>query len=182
MRAHLLAAVLSAVLSIPTARATVLISGDAGGKMADYAARFYKLRQSGEPVVIDGPCLSACTMVLGLVPRDRVCATGNAVLGFHAAWEFDRAGARVASPGGTRALMRVYPAAVRAWIARRGGLAPEMKFMRGRDLAAIVPSCEATRRTASTNGRRMRVRETSAAAARRASFGASLQRAATARH
>src|SRR2546430_12063950 len=40
-------------------------------------------------VVIAGTCVSACTMVLGLVPTDRICATSNAVLGFHAAWMFD---------------------------------------------------------------------------------------------
>jgi hypothetical protein len=37
--------------------------------------------------------------------------------------------------------MKTYSASVRAWIARHGGLTPNMKFVRGRDLAAIVAPC-----------------------------------------
>jgi len=84
-------------------------------------------------------------MVLGLVPRDRICATNNAVLGFHAAWMFDDSGKRVVSASGTQDLMQSYPAPVRAWIARRGGLTPKMMYLRGRDLAAIVAPCNSSR-------------------------------------
>lgn len=123
------------------ASAAVIIAADNGGRMGEYAARFLQVRQSGERVVIDGVCLSACTMVLGLVPRDRICATRNAVLGFHAAWQPDGEGGRITSPPATRALMETYPRVIRAWIARRGGLTSRMIFLRGADLAAIVPSC-----------------------------------------
>lgn len=150
MRAQIFAlAVLSTALTITSASATVLISGDSGGLMEDYAARFQQVRQSGEPVVIDGACYSACTLVLGLVPRHQICATPNAILGFHAAWQFDTSGGRVASPSGTRDLMKTYPASVRAWIARHGGLTPNMKFVRGRDLTALVAPCDQTSRAAS---------------------------------
>src|SRR6516164_5804858 len=118
MRAHLIAAAVSTALSVTSASATEIISGDIGGKMRDYTTHFQQLRASGEPVVIAGTCVSACTMVLGLVPSDRICATRNAVLGFHAAWMFDNSGKRVISASGTEDLMRSYPAAVRAWIAR----------------------------------------------------------------
>jgi hypothetical protein len=141
MRAHLIAAVLSTALSVTSASATVIISDDIGGRMRDYATHFRQVRDSGEPVVIAGTCVSACTMVLGLVPIDRICATPNAVLGFHAAWMFDDSGRRVVSAAGTQDLMRTYPAPVRAWIARRGGLTPRMMYLRGRDLAAIVAPC-----------------------------------------
>ena len=105
MRAHLIAAtVLSTALTITSACAPVLISGDNGDLMEDYTARFQQVRQSGEPVVIDGACYSACTMLLGLLPRDQVCATPNAVLGFHAAWQFDKSGGRVASASGNAGL------------------------------------------------------------------------------
>src|SRR5512136_3017677 len=130
MRAHLIAsAIMSAMLFATSASATVVLSGDSGGKMEDYAARFQQVRASGESVVIDGTCMSACTMVLGLVPRDRICATHNAVLGFHAAWEFNKSGGRIASASGTRELIKTYPASVRAWIARQGGLSPNMMFL-----------------------------------------------------
>jgi len=47
--------------------------------------------------------------------------------------------------------MQTYPASVRAWIARRGGLTPKMMYLRGRDLAAIVAPCD-TSRAASASG------------------------------
>ena len=142
MRAHLIAAVVSTALTFTSASATEMISGDIGGKMRDYAMHFRQVRDSGEPVVIAGTCVSACTMVLGLVPSDRICATHNAVLGFHAAWMFDNSGKRIVSASGTQDLMRTYPAPVRAWIARHGGLTPKMIYLRGRDLATIVAPCD----------------------------------------
>src|SRR5258707_4000980 len=145
MRACLIAAVVSTALTVTSASAIVIISDDVGGKMLDYTTHFQQVRDSGEPVVIAGTCVSACTMVLGLVPSDRICATQNAVLGFHAAWMFDDSGKRVVSASGTQDLMKTYPAPVRAWIARRGGLTPKMMYLRGRDLAAIVSPCNNSR-------------------------------------
>ena len=154
MRACLIAAVVSTALSVTSASATVIISADIGGKMQDYTTRFRQVRDSGEPVVITGSCVSSCTMVLGLVPSDRICATQNAVLGFHAAWMFDDSGKRVVSASGTEDLMKTYPAAVRAWIARRGGLTPKMMYLRGRDLAAIIAPCNSLRTASASRARR----------------------------
>lgn len=143
MRVLLLAfGILLVALTVTSASATVLISNDNGGLMEDYARRFRQVRQSGEPVVIDGTCMSACTMVLGLIPRDRICATPQALLGFHAAWQVNDAGHRIASAAGTRELMSTYPAAVRAWITRQGGLKPGIMLLQGSALAAIVPPCD----------------------------------------
>ena len=74
MRACLIAAVVSMALTVTSASATVIISDDVGGKMRDYTTHFQQVRDSGEPVVIAGKCVSTCTMVLGLVPSDRICA------------------------------------------------------------------------------------------------------------
>jgi hypothetical protein len=105
------------------------------------------VRASGEKVVIDGPCYSACTMLLGMLPREQVCVTPRAVLGFHAAWNFDESGRRVTSAQATRALLDIYPPRVRGWIARRGGLSPTLKLMRGRELAGMYPMCGGSART-----------------------------------
>src|SRR5215471_13721240 len=93
--------VLMVALTLGSADATVRIRDDMGGLMTDYASRFENMRQSGERVVIDGPCYSACTMLLGMLSRDQVCVTPNAVLGFHAAWNFDDSGHRVTSASAT---------------------------------------------------------------------------------
>src|ERR1700756_5394863 len=92
-----LAGAVLTTLTIGSADATMRIRDDMGGLMTDYASRFATMRQSGERVVIDGPCYSACTMLLGMLSRDQVCVTPNAVLGFHAAWNFDDSGHRVTS-------------------------------------------------------------------------------------
>jgi hypothetical protein len=131
-----------AALTVSSASATVRISSDPGGQIGPYLENLVALRGSGEHVVIDGPCLSACTMLLGVIPRDRICATRNARLGFHAAWHPDESGRPVVSRGGTQLLMEVYPQRVRNWITRRGGLTPHMIYMSGRDLAAVVPACQ----------------------------------------
>ncbi len=69
MRVQLLAAAILSALTVTSASATVVLGDDKGGKMEEYTARFQQMRNSGETVVIDGTCLSACTMVLSLVPQ-----------------------------------------------------------------------------------------------------------------
>ena len=123
---------------------SVVITSDEGGKIGAYVARYSKMRQSGERVVIDGACLSACTIVVGMIPPERLCATRNAVLGFHAAWLPDGEGRTRLSREGTEVLMKFYPPSLRQWIARRGGLNSRLTLLRGRELAAIVPPCAAS--------------------------------------
>ena len=128
-------------MAVSPASATKRISDDPGGQLGPYLQKLAVLRNSGEQVVIDGKCLSACTMVLGILPREQVCVTHNAVLGFHAAWNYNGHGRRVTSAVATQALIDIYPPPIRSWLARRGGLSPTMKFLRGRELAAMYPAC-----------------------------------------
>lgn len=123
------------------AAAEVRIRNDPGGLISDHMHKLTVLAASGEPVVIDGPCYSACTLVLGMIPRERLCVTARAQLGFHAAWAYAPDGTIVASHSGTESLMRVYPASVRRWIARKGGLSRKMIFLSGRELRAMYRAC-----------------------------------------
>jgi hypothetical protein len=138
----LLTAALAAVIVSSAAEAAVRIKADAGGMIGPYLASLIALRGSGERVIIDGPCLSACTMVLGVIPRERICVTPRARLGFHAAWRPGENGREVTNADATRLLMKIYPGHVRQWIARRGGLSRKMIFLSGRELAAWYPTCE----------------------------------------
>jgi hypothetical protein len=123
--------------------ADVRIVGDPGGEVASYIRKFNEIRASGERVVIDGPCLSACTLFTGIVPRDHVCVTRRAALGFHAASYYDDASrSLVPTRQGSALVMRLYPAQIRAWISRHGGLRPQMIVMRGRELSALYPVCQ----------------------------------------
>jgi hypothetical protein len=137
----LAAAMLASVLT--PASATMRISEDRGGQIGRYLQAFAMLRSTGERVIIDGNCLSACTLVLGMIPRSRICATSRARLGFHAAWMPDADGRPVISSMGTRALWNAYPRSVRHWIARHGGLSRHMIYLQGRALLSFVPSCQA---------------------------------------
>jgi hypothetical protein len=131
-----------AALMVSTAQAAVRIKADPGGQIGPYLENLVALRGSGERVIIDGPCLSACTMVLGVIPRERICVTPRARLGFHAAWHPGDNGRPVESREATQLLMEIYPENVRSWIARRGGLSPRMKFLTGRELTAMYQTCE----------------------------------------
>jgi hypothetical protein len=139
--AAVLGAVLVAAAASPSLSA-VRITSDPGGQIGPYMAKLDALRNSGQSVIIDGPCLSACTMVLGVVPRDRLCVTPRARLGFHAAWRLNAAGRQVTSPDGTELLMSNYPQPVRDWIARRGGLSPRLMYLTGNELASMYPVCQ----------------------------------------
>jgi hypothetical protein len=140
-------AMLASVMS--SASATMLIAEDRGGQIGHYLQAFAMLRSSGERVVVDGNCLSACTLVLGLIPRSQMCATSRARFGFHAAWMPDVDGRPVTSAMGTQALWSIYPSEVRRWINRHGGLSRQMIYMQGHDLNGIVSSCSAPHTTRS---------------------------------
>lgn len=124
------------------ASAMVRIADNRGGQIGQYHQSFAMLRSSGERVVDDGNCLSACTLVLGLIPRAQLCATARARFGFHSAWLPDSDGHPITSRKGTQALWDIYPAAVQHWISQHGGLSPTMIYLQGRDLDGIVASCE----------------------------------------
>jgi hypothetical protein len=136
--------VLAAVLlmaNVCASQAVVRISEDRGGRIGTYVDKFQDLEKSGESVIIDGLCASACTIVLGTVAHDKICVTSRATLGFHAAWDFGSDGRTVTNPEATRMLYSFYPRPVQRWIAHRGGLTPRMIFLHGRDLAAMYRPC-----------------------------------------
>jgi hypothetical protein len=133
-------ALLLAALAAP-AFAEVRILASPGGEVGPFLDLFAQVRASGERVVIDGPCLSACTLVLSTVPNDRICVTRRAILGFHAARSMDARGRLYAEPEASAVVLQAYPAAVRGWIRRHGGLTSRVLLLRGRELTAIYPLC-----------------------------------------
>ena len=127
--------------AVPAARAEVRILASPGGAVGPYLELFQAVRESGERVVIDGPCYSACTLVLSIVPRRRICVTRRAVLGFHAARWLDPYGRTAPAPEASAIVLNAYPRAVRNWIRRRGGLSSRMLLLRGRALARLYRRC-----------------------------------------
>ena len=140
----LLTGLLAAMLllaGVGTSHALIRIADDRGGQIGRYVERYEQLRASGQTIMIDGLCASACTIVLGTIPNDKICVTPNANLAFHAAWDFGARGRTITNPGATRMLYSMYPSQVRHWISNRGGLSPRMLFLRGRQLEAMYRPC-----------------------------------------
>jgi hypothetical protein len=129
------------IAGVETSHAAVRIADDRGGRIGTYITKFQRLRSSGESVVIDGLCASACTMVLGALPHDKICVTPHATLGFHAAYDLGINGRAITDPEATMMLYSMYPTPVQRWIAARGGLTPQMIFLHGKQLQAMYQPC-----------------------------------------
>src|SRR5258707_6734291 len=126
---------------IGAGNATVRIVDDPGGRIGTYVDRYEGVRVSGERVIIDGYCASACTIVLGAIPHDRICVTSRALLGFHAAYDPGPNGRKMTAPEATQSLYSMDPFEVRRWIDQLGGLTPHLIFLSGRELAAMYRPC-----------------------------------------
>lgn len=144
MRTTFLSLLLLCLAAATPARAELHIIRDHGGYVEEYKAKYKRVREKGERVIIDGICNSACTLVLGIVPMNKICVTPRASLGFHQAY-YDKAftfGIKVTSAEGTSDLMSYYPDKVKDWIRRNGGLTTDMKKIKnGVELWKIINPC-----------------------------------------
>jgi len=141
IRTGLAACVAVILAAVAPASAEVRILASPGGQVGPFLDLFEQVNKSGERVVIDGPCLSACTLVVSMVPETRICVTRRAILGFHAARSVDRRGRTYAEPEASQLVLQAYPTPVRDWIIRHGGLTSRLLLLRGRELATIYPRC-----------------------------------------
>jgi hypothetical protein len=76
----------AAIIRSSPACADIRITSDQGGALDQYLQRVEAVRQSGERVITDSPCNSACTLWLSLPPA-QLCVTPRAVFGFHSAMD-----------------------------------------------------------------------------------------------
>ena len=129
------------ILSMSNAVSAVRITNDRGGHIGSYVIKYQRLASAGESVIIDGLCASACTIVLSEFPHDKICVTPRATLGFHAAWNYGPHGRTFTDPEATLMLYSGYPTPVRRWIARRGGLRPNIIFLSGKPLQEMYRHC-----------------------------------------
>jgi hypothetical protein len=131
MRIAPLSLMLLPFLAVSPARADLHITRDHGGYVEEYKAKYQRIRDRHERVIIDGICNSACTLVFGIVPMNKICVTPRASLGFHQAY-YDKAftfGIKVTSAEGTSDLMSYYPQPVKDWIRRNGGRSLSGRFL-----------------------------------------------------
>jgi len=98
------------------ARAELRIVSSPGGEVDSLSATVRNGPSIWRAVIIDGPCLSACTLVLSAVPEDRICITRRAILGFHAARRLDEGGNSTRRLTRRAAWPRPIRQPIRSWI------------------------------------------------------------------
>ena len=130
-RLRVAACVLFLLSASPALAETIEVYDNHGGRVAEYNARWARLAARGVNVKIIGPCQSACTVLLGHIPRKRICVTPQASFGFHLA----------KLPAATETLRRAYAADIRAWINRHGGLTHNFIWMRAPDTYRYFKKC-----------------------------------------
>ena len=121
-----------ASLTVSVAAAeTINVSDAHGGSVAAYSQRWKGLAARGVNVRIVGKCQSACTVLLGYIPRSRICVTPAASFGFHLAHRTDATGM----------LWNAYASDIRGWINAHGGLSANFKWMSAPDTYRYFHKC-----------------------------------------
>jgi len=106
-------------LSAP-AFGAVVVTDDGGGVITTYEQRYAALKAADELVIIDGHCISACTLVFAIMPRSNMCVTERASFGFHNAYTKAPMGGYQFSQLGTDMVYKPYPSALKALLKQKG--------------------------------------------------------------
>ena len=117
------------------AQSPVVIDGDMGGVLADYALRAGQYRRDNRRVEILGACGSACTVFIGL---PGACIGPHASVLMHAAYE---RGTGKTLPWATAMIVASYPLKLQQWVAAHGGLTAEIMTLGPDDMRGILPEC-----------------------------------------
>ena len=122
---------LPALFAAPARAETIDVYDDHGGLVPEYDARWADLAARGVSVRITGPCQSACTVLLGHIPRDHICVMPEARFGFHLA-KTERS---------TAMLWAAYDSDIRGWINAHGGLTHDFIWMGAPDIYSYFKKC-----------------------------------------
>lgn len=110
---------------------TIDVFDNHGGSVVEYDQHWTELASRGVNVRIVGPCQSACTVLLGHIPRSQICVTPRAAFGFHQA--------HLASA--TAILWNAYSPDIQAWINRHGGLTPQFIWLHAPEIFRYFHRC-----------------------------------------
>ena len=122
-----------------------VVNWDGGGGVFTYYEKYTLAREHGITYRVEGMCISACTLMLGVMDRDQMCAAPHAMFGFHSAFYEDKFGNRVFSADGTNTAWAVYPPGLRDLLKSKG-LDPNVDhpglfWLTGEELSAFIPPC-----------------------------------------
>lgn len=119
------------------AQALTVSDIDFGGNIMTYIQFWTSVAKTGDSVVIDAPCISACTFFLGFVKEDNICITPRGSLGVHQVNDGD-----TPDPVFSAAFYRwLYPEWVQQWIKNHGGLTSDPQFIYPEDMKDHIALC-----------------------------------------
>ena len=119
-------------------RNSISIYANSGGSIGLFVLRAAKLRNSRTLVKFSGRCDSACTLFLGLPPR-QMCISKGAVFRFHAPMHKSPRAASYAK----KYMMRKYPGWVRSYIGANRGLTNRLITMDYKYARRFIRTCVA---------------------------------------
>jgi hypothetical protein len=120
-------------VAAPAAAETINVFDNHGGSVIEYNARWTELAARSVSVRIVGPCQSACTVLLGHIPRNRICVTSAASFGFHLAQ----------TTTASAILWNSYQSDIREWIDQHGGLQRGFVWLRAPETFRFFHKCGA---------------------------------------
>lgn len=100
-------------------RKKVTIDFEPGGHLQEHLQRWQALALSGADVEILNSCLSACTLIVAYVPKERLCFGRFSSLQFHLPINSET---RAADLGASSWILKQYPAEIFNWIMDAGGI------------------------------------------------------------
>jgi hypothetical protein len=138
-------------VQLASGRSATFIKDDPGGKIVDFVKKYSDMRDAGTQVVIDGECVSACTLIISMLQPENVCVTPDASLGFHSA------SVRIEEEGKepryehaqemSELMYDTYPGRVRAYLSRKGWTGPNahpsLIWVKGKQLRKFIRRCTA---------------------------------------
>jgi hypothetical protein len=100
--------------------AKTIVRDDPGGVLSEYEKKWLFIAVKGGDVDVLGSCRSACTVLTGYIPKDRLCYGPESSLSFHQARK--TFSGYEPHPEATKWLWDRYPADIRGWLVAKGGL------------------------------------------------------------
>jgi hypothetical protein len=118
-----------------------------GGVMDDFIKYWHQVKREGRQVRIQGRCASSCTLMIGIIPKERICVAPGAYMAFHQASDsyfHPQYGVqRAYSESGTQLMWDHYKKIkpIKDFLVATGGLKSDLTKLSGRHLQKIFRAC-----------------------------------------
>lgn len=122
---------------LPPGNAPYVLVENGGGDFDKFVGRAAEI--GDRRVIIKGLCGSSCTVIA--LSAKNACAEPDAELWFHQVSFVRNGKVEERSELGTAKMLSMYPFAVQAWLAEKGGLTADWIKAKGKELRRFLPLC-----------------------------------------